>query len=888
MRRIFRTLDFQPDPEKDLDEEIRLHLELTVEELMARGLTREEAEREARDRFGDRTSIHAEAASLARTRTRKERLACWLSSSRDDIRFALRGYGKTPGFTAVVILTLALGMGAMTSIFSLVNGFFLKPLPYPQAQELAFIWEVDPEDGNTMTVTPADFRDWQRGSASFTHMAGFNIDPVILSGSGLEARRVPGSIVTESFFRTLGVGPVKGPGFSPEHFQFGGSPAAIITHALWQGRYGGDPGMVGKTIRINGRAVPVVGILGPDYQHPDPSPEWLDTQVIRPLTVSPEEMQGRKWRWMRVLGRLAPGASLQQAQAELDGIAARIAQAHPETNQGWGARVVGFRDEHLGEARPALLILLSAGGLVLLIVCVNLANLFLARSRRRRQEFAIRSAMGGGRRRITRQLMMEGLVVSLAGGGLGLALTLGISRTLASLKDRYYPSMVDVSVDFRVLAFTLGLACLTAVLFSILPALAASNPGLRNALAQGSPGSGRGLGARRTREALVLLEVALTAVLLFGALLLGRSFLELVSVPTGFQQRDILVAEIRIPRGIAPDAEDVYAFWHRLQDRVEALPAVRSVTFSSDPPFTAWNSYKQIRIQGDPRPEEDLPDFEYSSVGPGFFQVLGAPLLAGRTFTREDRAGNLPVAVVNESLARRLWPGRSPLGQEVEMRVRGRPDPVPFQVVGMVGDIREDGFDRPTEPILYIPLLQEPRGLASIMLETRGDPLALVPDLRESLRQVDHEIPISFVTTLSGLMDDTVAVPRAALSVGLAFGLLTLVLVAVGVSGVMASAVADRRREMGIRASLGASGRALRAMILRRSLFLTLTGLALGLLGAVFLGRVLEGLLFQVSARDPGALILTALVLATVALLSAWIPAREASRIDPMETLRTD
>lgn len=888
MRRTFRTLDFQPDPEKDLDEEIRLHMDLTIEDLMAQGLTRKEAEEEARGRFGDQAAIHAEAARLAQRRTRRERLITWLFSLTDDIRFALRGYGKTPAFTAVVVLTLALGMGAMASIFALVNGFFLKPLPYPQAQELAFIWEVDPEDGSTMTVTPADFRDWQRESASFSLMAGFNIDPVILTGEGFEAQRMPGSIVTESFFRTLGVGPVMGPGFSPEHFQHEGPRAVIIAHGLWQRRYGGDPEIVGKTIRINGEPVPVVGVLGPGYQHPDPSPEWLDTQVIQPLTVSPGEMQRRRARWMRVLGRLAPGVSLQQAQAELDGIAARIAQAHPETNQGWGARVVGFRDEHMGEARPALLILLSAGGLVLLIVCVNLANLFLARSSRRQQEFAIRSAIGCGRRRITRQLLVEGMVASLAGGALGLALTLGISGTLASLKDRYFPSLADIGLDLRVLIFILLLASITAVLFSILPALAASNPGLRKALAQGSPGAGRGLGARKTREALVLLEVALTAVLLFGALLLGRSFLELVTVPTGFDHRDVLVAEIRIPRGQAPTPDDAFALWQGLQNQVEALPGVQAVTFCSDPPFTAWNSYKRVRAQGDPRPEEELPDVEYSSVGPGFFRMLGAPLLAGRTFTPEDRDGTLPVAIVNESLARRLWPGRSALGQTLEMRVRGQPEPVPFQVVGMVGDVREDGFDRPPEPILYVPFLQEPRTLASIMVDTRGDPLALVPDLREALRQVNDEVPIAFVTTLAGLMDDSVAVPRAALTVGLGFGLLTLVLVAVGVFGVMASAVADRRREIGIRASLGAPGGALRVMILRRSLFLTLAGLALGLLGAVFLGRVLEGLLFQVSARDPGTLILTAVVLATVALLSAWVPAREASRIDPMVALRTD
>ncbi len=888
MRRTFRTLDFHSDPARDMEEEFKSHLDHTVQELMARGLSREAAETEAKRRFGDMAAVRKDAAGPAAARARRERARAWLASVLEDLRFGVRGYRKTPGFTALVILTLALGMGAISSIFSLVNGYFLKPLPYPDPQALTLIWEVKPEDGSTMTVTPADFRDWQRESTSFSRMAGFNISTATLSGDGTEARRAIGSVVTEGFFRTLGVGPVMGPGFSPEHFVHGGPPAVILSHGLWQNRYGGDPEIIGKTVRIDGEAVPVVGVMGPHYQHPDPSPEWLDVEVIQPLTVSPGEMLRRRSRWMRVLARLAPGVGLEEAQAEMDRIALDVARANPETNQGWGARVVTLRDAQFGEARPALLVLLAAGGLVLLIVCVNLANLFLARSGRRQREFAIRSAIGCGRGRITRQVILEGLLISLVAGGIGLILTLGISGTLVAVKDRYFPSMADVGVDFRVVGFTLAIALLVAVLFSILPALAASNPGIRGSLSQGTPGAGTTATARKSRETLVILEISLTAALLFGAILLARSFLALVSVPTGFTHGNVAVMEVRIPRNYASSPEEVYSLWDRLQEQVAAIPGAREVTFSSDPPFTLWNSYKAVRLEGDTRPEEELPNFEYSSVGPGFFRVLGVPILAGRTFQRGDRDGNQLVAVVSESLARTLWPGRSAVGQSFEMTLRRQTGPVSFQVVGVVGDIREDGFDRPTEPFVYIPFFQEPRTLGSVLVATRSPPLGMAPDLRKALRETDAELTLSFISSLDGLMGDSVAVPRAALLVGSAFGLLTLVLAGVGIFGVMASAVSERRREIGIRVSLGATGTAIASMVLRRSFHLTLAGILLGLLGAAFLGRVLESLLFQVSARDTLAFVLTALVLSFVSLMSAWVPARQASRVDPMVTLRAD
>lgn len=888
MKRTFRALDFQPDPDRDLQEEIRSHIELKAEELMAGGLSREEALDAARRRFGDPDQIQAQAKAPAEKAVRRQRMVDWTSSILDDIRYGIRGYLKTPVFTSVVVLTLALGIGALTAIFTLVNGFFLKPLPFNAAQELVLIWEVDPEDGSTMTVTPADFRDWQQESTAFSQMAGFNIHGAVVSGDGGDAEELVGSIVTETFFSTLGVRPRLGPGFSPEHFRYEGPEAVIISHHLWQRRFGEDPAIVGKTIRLDGRSVPVVGVMPRDYQHPDPSVEWMDADIFQPLTVSPREMQERRWRWMRVIGRLGPGASVEGAQAELDAIVNRISRAHPETNDGWGVRVVSLRDEYFGEARPALMILMAAGALVLLIVCVNLANLFLARSNRRRREFAIRAAIGSGRSRIGRQLLVEGLLVSGLGGLLGFAINLVMSGALATFQDRYFPSMADVTMDFRVVLFTFLVAAATAVLFSILPAAAAVRPGLRGVLAEGGPASGGSLGTRRTREGLVFLEVALTAVLLFGSALLTRSFMELVSVPTGFSNRNVLAAEFSIPRNHFTDAESLWGFYRDVLGRVQALPGVEDVAMGGDPPFTLWNNYKRIRPEGSTLPPEELPAYEYSLVSASYFQILGVPIVAGREFGPGDQHGSKPVAIVNEALAHILWPDANAVGKRFEITIRGSDEPTSFEVVGIVGDVLDDGLDREREAKYYIPFFQEPRTLASLMVQTRGDPLRLLPGIRSELTKVDTEVPISSATTLDQLIDDSIAIPRAAFLLSLAFGALTLVLAGVGVFGVMASAVSERRRELGIRTALGASKGSVASLVLRRSMALALGGVLVGVLGAAALGRILESLLFNVTARDPVSLLLTGAILTAVALVGAWAPAKQASQVDPMVALRPE
>ncbi|MCK5651753.1 MAG: ABC transporter permease, partial [Gemmatimonadetes bacterium] len=500
-----------------------------------------------------------------------------------DVRYALRTYRRSPGFTAVAILTLAVGLGAITSIFTFVNAFFLKPLPYHDAESLVMVWETaPPEEGiggdGTITVNPANYLDWTSEARSFSRMAAFNIDYATLTGEG-DPERVVASVVIPGLFGILGVQPALGTVFSQEHGQPGLDKVAILSDGLWQRRYGGDPAIVGESIIVDGEPLTVLGVMPTGYAHPDPSAEWLLPEIWRPIALDPATMN-RSGRWMRVMARLAPGVSVEQAQAEMTGIAARLAEAYPETNEGWGTRVVSLRDQQFASARPALLMLLGVGGLVLLIVCVNLANLFLARSHGRSREFAVRSAVGSGRARLARQLLMEGLVVSAVGGVLGILLTLLASGTLRNLQTQHFPSIADVGIDFRVVLFALLASTLTAVLFSLLPVFSLSRPELRSVLSEGGSGSGTGRRALQTREWLVIGEIGLTTVFLFGAVLLTRSFLELTSVPPGFGTQSTLTFNVVLPREQYVDPHRALAFFDELLPRLEALPGAQAVTMA--------------------------------------------------------------------------------------------------------------------------------------------------------------------------------------------------------------------------------------------------------------------------------------------------------------------
>ena len=889
MKRAFRLGRFKPDVEKDVRDELDFHIEMRARELMEEGMGEDEARARAEEAFGELQRIERDVASRDQSRHRRQNSWDTIESLMGDVRYALRTYRRSPGLTAVAILTLAVGLGAITSIFTFVNAFFLKPLPFHDAEALVMVWETRPPDEHlrsdrTMTVNPANYLDWTREAGSFSAMAAFNIDFATLTGDG-DAEQVLGSVVVPGFFGVLGVQPAMGTPFSTEHGQPGLDNVAILSHGLWQRRYGGDPTIVGRSIVVDGGPVTVLGVMPADYRHPDPSAEFLNPEIWRPIALDLATVS-RSSRWMRVVARLGPEVSPEQAQAEMTGIAGRLAAAYPETNEGWGANVVSLRDQQFASARPALLMLLGVGGMVLLIVCVNLANLFLARSHGRSREFAVRSAIGSGRKRIARQLLVEGVVVSAAGAALGILLTLLASGTLRNLQAQHFPSVADVGIDYRVVLFALVASTLTAVLFSLLPVFAVSKPELRKVLSEGGAGSGAGRHTMRAREWLVIGEIGLTAVLLFGAVLLTRSFLELTSVPTGFGIRSTLVFDVRLPRDRYVEAHETLAFYDEMLSRVEALPGVQAATIVSDLPFTPWNMYKGIRPEEMDPETEERPSVEFRTVKQDYFEVMGIPFLSGRGFTPEDRQDEPLVMVVNRELANLLWRQENPLGRRVEISLHQ--EMVMAAVVGVVGDILDDGLDSDPEPRFYLAYEQDPRPRGSVMVATAVAPMSLVAAVRREVGLIDALIPVTEVNTMENLVRESVATPRAVSTLAMAFGLLALLLAAVGIYGVMAYSVTERTREIGVRTALGAKAGDVTGMILARSLRMCLVGAVGGLVLALAFGQIVASLLFGVTPRDPVTFLLTFVVLGGVAILAAWVPAHQASRVDPMVAMRAE
>jgi predicted permease len=719
-------------------------------------------------------------------------------------------------------------------------------------------------------------------SRTFNELAGFNFHYATLTGDGL-AERLLGSVVTSNFFPTLGVLPTLGSGFTAEHEHLGSNHVVILSHGLWQRRYGGDPDIVGRTIQVDGMPHTVLGVMPAEYRHPDTNAKFYQSELWQPLVLD-EYRENRSGHWMRVLGRLAPGVKLEQARVEMEGIAARLAVVYPETNERWGVLVRPLAAELFADSRPALLMLLAVAGLVLLIVCVNTANLFLARSHGRSREFAVRAALGSGMPRLVRQLLVEGLVVSLAGGLIGIVVTgLGI-EALRRMQMQYFPSIAEVGIDFRVVGFTILLCALTTLVFSFLPALSASRLSLSSVLAEGSDRSGRGAAAAHTRELLVMAEVALAAVLLIGAGLLTRSFVELVSVPPGFAADNRLLFQLTADVERHPEREELDLFWTDVIDRLNALPGVEGTAIASDMPFTIWNSYMSFFAVGQDYTDRGYPNTEFRIVSPGYFDVMNIPVVAGRTFSRGDRQEAHQVILVNEQLAALIWPDSNPLGQSIQYGAME--GPVTATVVGLVADILDDGLDSQAEPRLYFSTFQRPQRSMNVVMGTSVEPSSLVPIVRSQIGALDNNVPVSDVSTLKSLVRESVARPRAAFLLSAVFGSLALILAAIGTYGVVTYSVSERTREIGVRIALGARATDVLRHVLARSLRITLVGVGLGLAAALLLGRALSGLLFGISPGDPVTLAVSLAVLIGVAVLAAYVPARQATRVDPMVAMR--
>ncbi len=865
----------------DIDEEMRLHLEMQTEANVEKGMPPEEARRAALRSFGNLDSL--------RERGYEVRGGGMFETFLQDVRYAARMLSKSPGFTAVAVLTLALGVGANTAIFSVVEAVLLRALPYRHAERIVVMWEHNrTENQPHNTVGPANFLDWRDQARSFDEMAVLSDRRANLTGEGAP-EEVPAQSVSPNLFTLLGAEAAVGRTFRPDDVK-GEEPAriAILSHGLWQRRFGRSPGAVGQSLRLNGNDYTIIGVMpeGFTWFIKENSTTGKPPQIWVPM-VLPERLRDRNasGRWMQAVARLKPGVSPQQAQAEMDTIAARLEDQYPSFNKGWGAVVVPLRDQLAGEIKPALLVLLGAVGFVLLIACVNVANLLLARAAGRYKEIAVRSAIGAGRRRIVRQLLTESLLLALLGGALGLLLSRWCVEALIALSPANLIGDGQVGVDLPVLAFTLGVSLLTGIVFGLVPALEASRVNLGESLketSRGNAGSSRG---RRLRDALVVAEVGLALVLLVGAGLMVRSFLRLQAVDPGFDASNLLTLRVLLPSAKYSDDAKVVAFFRQAAADFRTLPGVRAVSAVSALPFADPGASTDFTIEGRPVPAPGNAMYtDVRVVDEEYFRTMNIPLVAGRTFSAQEAMEDRKVAVINQAMVRAYFPGENPVGKRIAVEMWDEPHPT--EIIGVVGDARYSQLEGELRPMVYFTPPQLVYPSMTLILRTAGDPESLAPAARSRILALDKDQPVADVRTMESWLAESVARTRFGTLLLAAFAGLALTLAAAGIYGVMSYSVAQRQSEIGVRMALGAKTRDVLRLVIGQGLALVLAGVALGLLGALALTRVIASLLYGVSATDPLTFGLIVLLLTLVSILACYIPARRATRVDPLIALR--
>jgi putative ABC transport system permease protein len=864
---------------REIDEEMRFHIDMRAEENVRSGMSPEEARRDAERRFGRLTRVKEQGYEVRGGR--------WLESLWRDCRYGARALRKSPGFTVAALLTLALGIGANTAIFSVVNELLLRPLPYPDAERLVMLWEVTPEGRHQNTTSRANFRSWREQSKSFEGMAAFSDQRLSLSGDG-NPEEVSVQLATPELFRVLGVGPILGRVITDEDERPGTPDVAVLSYGFWQRRFGGDPHVVGKPITLNGAPYTVVGILPAGFQWHirKRSGTGKAAEIWTVLSMPTGEGSATSGRFLSVVARLKPGVSTEQAGAEMKTIAARLEQ-DSKHNKGYTAEVVPLREQFVGNVRPALLVLLGAVGLVLLIACANVANLMLSRVAAREKEIALRTALGARRRRVVRQLLTESLLLALLGSLLGLLVAWWGIGALVAISPRDLVNLQGVGLNLTVLAWTLAVSLLTGIIFGVAPALEATRMNLNDTLKEGGKGAGgQGARSRRLRGALVVSEVALALVLLVGAGLLVKSFARLRKIDAGFNTENVLTMVVRLPDAKYKEASQIVGFFREAGERIRALPGVRSVGMVNFLPlYGGLGSATGFTVEGRPAPPPGQePHTNVRAADSGYFGAMGIPLLRGRNFKDFEDAEARHVVLISESMARQHFPGEDPLGKRISVDMFDKPNPT--EIVGVVGDVRYDSLTDEAEPTVYFPHPELTYSFMTLVIRTDGDPAEMAPAVRHALSAIDPDQPVSDVRTMNQVMADTVGRARFnTLLLGLFAGLATL-LATVGIFGVMNYSVTLRTREIGLRMALGAKPARVMMLILRQGLLLTLIGIGVGLAGALALTRLMSGLLFGVGATDPATFAAIVLLLAVVSLIACYIPARRATRIDPLIALR--
>ncbi|MBV9924265.1 MAG: ABC transporter permease [Acidobacteria bacterium] len=794
-----------------------------------------------------------------------------------DLRFAYRVLWKSPGFTAVVVLTLALGIGANTAIFSVVNAVLLKSLPYRNAERLVWVAGNVRGGTNRASVSPPDYLDYRAQNTVFEEFAASTSVPypVNLTGAG-EPERLTGSLVTANYFRAFGVEPALGRVFGADEERAGPAPVAVLSDGLWKRRFGGDPSVVGKTLTLDGKGVTVVGVAPPEFQYPAGAELWV------PLDFSDPEMKVRKAHFLRPIGLLKEGVTLEQARAETDLIARRLEEQYPDSNERWNLNLIPLQEQLVGSVRTSLWVLLGAVGFVLLIACANVSNLMLARAASRRRELALRTALGASRWRVARQQLTESLLLAVAGGAAGLLLAAWGVDALAALGAGDIPRTREIGVDGRVLLFTAALSVLTGLAFGLLPALRASRPDLNEVLkdaGRGTSGPGRG----RVRAALVVSEIALALTLLTGAGLLVKSFVGLRHVNPGFDPSNILTVRIDLARARYAKPEQAASFFGELQRRVAALPGVEAAGLVTELPLSGQPNDTYFYVADRPPQTADQKvTADFRRVNQDYFRAMRIPVLRGRGFTEQETAGDAKVIAINETLAREFFPGEDPLGKHL---VLGFGEPEEFEIVGVVGDVRHRSLEGDVYQMMYVPTLRV--GSTNLVVRTNSaDPRALASAVRGEVAAVDREQPVSALRTMEEVVSGSVAQQRFRTLLLAVFAGVALLLAGVGIYGVIAYSVTHRTHEIGIRMALGAGAADILKMVIGQGMALALAGIAVGLLAAYGLTRVLSSLLFGVTATDKTTFAAVALLIAIVTFLACLLPARRATKVDPMVALK--
>ncbi|NIR42708.1 MAG: ABC transporter permease [Gemmatimonadetes bacterium] len=791
---------------------------------------------------------------------------------------------RRPAFTAVAVVTLALGIGANTLIFSVADGVLFSPLPYANPDRLAAAYQTNPawldspnpalrSFANSFPLSFPVYRDWLELSSVFEEVGVYSDATLTLTGDG-RPERIPGARVTYGVFRALGVPPLLGRVFLPEEDRIGGEPLVVLSHGLWQRRFGSNAGIIGRTIELNEGGYTVVGVMPREFHFPGRDHQYW-------LTFDDEDRQlGRGTQFLRSIALLRPGVSLERAQREMEAVTERIVEANPEFE--FGVRLESYKEKVVGDVRPALLLFLGAVGLVLLIACANIANLLLVRATERQRELAVRAALGAGRGRLLVHMLSESVVLSIAGGVAGVLVALIGLGPLTAFFPPGIPRAHEIGIDYRVLIFAAGLALLTGLLTGLIPALAAVRTRISEVLREAGRGAAGGRKRNRTEEALVVSEIAVAFVLLIAAGVVMKSFVRLSSVERGFGSENLLTVSLRLSETRYP-AERVSSFYDALYERLDALPGVTDVAAAAQVPMLDGSSSGTTQVESRTGIEET--NVNRSMVTPSYFRVMDIPVLAGRSLTERDREGSAPAVAISEAMADQYWPDEDPVGRRIKLGTADSDRPW-RTVVGVVGDVRHERPQVEPRPWLYLPLDQQPARGQTILLETSTPPSSLVRPATEAVWSIDPDQPVTRVATLSELLGSAVAVPRfRTVLLGLLAGL-AIALAAVGVYGVLAHAVAVRAREMSIRMALGAEPGDVVRQVLRRGARLAVIGLALGLAASIAGLRVLNAFLFEVRPTDPMVAALAAAFLAAAAVLASYLPARRASRMDPVAALR--